>query len=181
MYSENLKEYLIENIALESTIKTDTYKSLAPSNYTVISGVIPTLNTIANTVSNIDKEKLKKSDFKELSNSAVDLTRRMQIIQESPLYKATAIRDANDNNNLETIQRIIHKNGKVLSNDIQLNSVLNNIKSAVNSIDINKINSNYNQTHIITNKDDLLQFFHKIGPEFLDILKNITKLINRYK
>ena len=59
--------------------------------------------------------------------------------------------------------------------------VADKLQKACDSIDKDKINSEYNDTNSINDTDKLLSYFLLVASDFIKLINDILKLIKRYK
>lgn len=179
MQSSDLNSYLIEDdYVLESTISINTFINNAPKIYAAINSGIALMTILTNS---INSKKLSNMQISELKEYGYELNRLRVLLEDNPLGKATAIRNGNDPDNLSKIQNIFHKNGKSLLNEDRIKKLIEKIDATIKSIDDPKISLEYNDPRVFTNKEQLVQLFIMIGPEFIMFLNNILTLINKYK
>ena len=102
--------------------------------------------------------------------------------KNNKLAKATGVlKGSTDESVKRQIVEQIDKNSSKLTKRNKAKEVADKLQKACDSIDKDKINSEYNDTNSINDTDKLLSYFLLVSSDFIKLITDVLKLIKKYK
>ena len=144
---------------------------------------LPSMLSLANTIINLKGSELSENDIETSKNILESCKFDMEkCYKNNKLANATGVLKGSTDESIKCqIIEQINKNTSKLTKNDKAKIVADTLQKAQMTIDINKINSEYNSSNSIKDTDALLSYFFLVSSEFIKVITNALKLINRYK
>ena len=180
-----LEYFLIteEYIVTESVIGLASFLRDNKNYFDMIARHLPDMLRLANSIINLKGSQLSENDIEESKNILESCKSDMEnCYKNNKLAKATgALKGSTDESVKRQIIEQIDKNSSKLTKRNKAKEVADKLQKACDSIDKDKINSEYNDTNSINDTDKLLSYFLLVASDFIKLINDILKLIKRYK
>lgn len=170
-------------IVTESVIGLASFLNDNKKYFDMIARHLPDMLRLANTIINLKGSQLSEDDIAESKNILESCKSDMEsCYKNNKLAKATGVlKGSTDESVKRQIVEQIDKNSSKLTKRNKAKEVADKLQKACDSINKDKINSEYNNTNSITDTDELLSYFLLVASDFIKLITDVLKLIKKYK